>query len=46
VHHAVKTLRDSLLTALVVAAWVLVAQVADSDLRARQRNAVAARGAA
>jgi hypothetical protein len=37
-----KTLRDNLLAILVVLAWALVAQVADGDLRARQRDAAAA----
>jgi hypothetical protein len=36
-----KTLRESLLAILVVLAWAFVAQVADADLRARQRDAAA-----
>lgn len=40
-----KLLRNSVLTLLVVMAWVVVAEVADADLRSRQRDATAAQGA-
>jgi hypothetical protein len=39
-----KTLRESLITVLVVLAWGVVAHVADADLRERQRNPAAAQG--
>jgi hypothetical protein len=45
VHRPRKTLRDSLIAVLVVVAWALVAQVADGDLQARQRDAAATQGA-
>jgi len=39
-----KTLRDHLFAVLVVLAWAVVAQAANDDLQARQRDAAATQG--